>query len=144
MTGVASLNQAFGRTGNASLSFNRGVNLVQGFMEPVFTDSLSLAVGGRLTDRLNLQVSSAMAFGNVGARTAQTKYRNFTGSSRLNFGLTSRSSMFAEYLYSRHDIGAAVERIATLPRAQARQSGRVGFSMRVPVIRQWVHSRERS
>lgn len=144
MTGVASLNQALGRTGNASLSFNRGVNLVPGFTEPVFSDSVTLAVGGRLTKRLSLNASTALAMGNVGASTDQTRYRNYTGSSRLNIGLTSRSSMFAEYLYSRHDIGSAIERIATLPREQARQTGRVGFTVRVPVIQQWVHPQERN
>lgn len=142
MTGNASLNQAFGRSGTASLSFNRGVSLVQGFMEPVFADSLTLAAGGRLRNRLDLRISAALALGNVGANADQSKYRNYTGSGRLTFKLTSRSSLFATYLYSRHDIGAGVERIATLPGAQAQQSGRVGFSMRVPVIQQWVRPRE--
>lgn len=141
-TANANLDRAIGRTGQVGVEYNRGVTLLQGFAAPVFSDSVGASGQGRLTRRLNLRVSAVCLLGNVGASGIQNRYRSYTGSSLLTYSFSQRIGFNAQYLYYKYGIGDAVREIGAVPPAQARHTGRVGLTVAVPVIRQWVIPRE--
>lgn len=141
LTGSAHLDHSIGRTGHLTLAYDRGAHLMQGFTRPVFADSISAGASVRLAPRFSLQASVSGANGNVGASSAQNSYRNYTGSARFTTNVTRRAGVYAEYLYYRHHLGAMVDVVGTPSGAHGRQTGRVGFTLLVPVIREWVVGR---
>lgn len=141
VTGSAHLDHSVGRTGRLSLSYDRGARLMQGFTQPVFSDSVRAGASVKLASRFSLSASAEGTNGKVGASSDQNHFRNYTGSTRLSVSVTKRSGLYAEYLYYRHDLGPMVDAVGTPPGAHGRQTGRVGFTLLVPVIREWVVGR---
>ncbi len=56
--GSASLVHQMGRTWNARAQYRREVGYLEGFAQPVFSDSANVAVGGLITRRLDLSLNA--------------------------------------------------------------------------------------
>ena len=128
MTGSAVLAHALGRTGHAALTYNRGVQLVQGFSAPVLSNSITANV--MVQPFSHAQIFSAVRYftGVVGTGEGDNAYRALIGQTGVNVRITRTTTMYTSYSYYEHKIGNDVELIARTTHAQSRHSLRVGIS----------------
>ena len=138
VTLTANLDQAIGRTGHLTLAYDRSAQLVQGFTQPVFADTVTASAGARIGARVNVSVLAAAGNGFVGAHVALNSYRTYTASTSVSLAVSSNTSVSGEYLFYEHALGNGVERIASVPNAQRRQTARVGLNWRLPLLREWI------
>ena len=142
LTGSATLVRELGRKGSAALSYERGVQMIDGLRAPVFADSVRGSVTASLTSRVSLTNGITYTFGAVGLRSGNNDYRTVSGSSEVNVDVTRGTALYVGYIYAANTLGSSVELPIGVPNVYGRQSVRVGLSVRMPVI-QRPPSRER-
>jgi len=138
VTGTVNLDQAFTRYSHATLTYTRGVQLLEGFVEPVYSDSLTAAINGAIGARVHLATSASYSMGEVGLSGNNNDYRAWNTGGRMTVDLSRLSMLYVSYGFSSSDIGSGVQLVHDVPYTQRRHSLRVGASLRVPVIRRRV------
>jgi hypothetical protein len=136
VTGDATLTRAIGRTWNARLGLKRDVHLLEGFTQPVLSNSLSTSFGGALTRRVSVASSIGMSSGTVGVVSAAAKnnYWNWTAGAGLRVTVTRRSALEAQYFYYGHRFDQDVRLAPGLANQQKRQGVRVGLTWQTPML----------
>lgn len=138
--GNARLTHALGQSWVAALTYNRDLQLVNGFSEPFLTDAVVASIGGFLGPRVRLTLATGVNWGDYGYGLEVDADRRRTRTAyvtpALQFALTSYLAVEASYFYYRYrfDEGAAVLPDGFLPRYE-RQGFRVGLSTWVPLLR---------
>lgn len=138
LNGSVVLSRLFGRTWSASFNANRGTEFVPGLVEPVFSDSLGLSVGGLLARRVEWTTSLNGTRGEVGFDKAYGTFVAAGASTNVNFALTRHLGVYAQYGLYHHRVPPRASSIPTVARF-SRQSASVGISMWIP-----VYARERT
>lgn len=134
VVGNAGLNREIGRTWRATVGYNRGVGFVEGFGQPVFSDTLNASLNGFFSRRVDFSAIGGLSVGDVGLASSQSGFRTYTASSRVRVAVSSMVALSAEYLYYYYDIGGAVAVPAGVPSSLARNSARVGVSFWLPLL----------
>jgi len=134
VTGNARLNREIGRTWNASLAYNRGVGFVETFSEPLFSDSLTVGVGGMVNRRLQITSSIASSVGDVGLSGNGNGFDTYTGTVGVNFGLTRYMGLGVNYSYYRYSFESGVFLPAGFSREMDRQSVQAHLRVWVPLV----------
>ena len=86
VNGNAALARALGRTWSASIAYNRSMNFVAAFTEPVLSDSVFGSFGGLLAPRLSWTSGAGLSRGQVGF-TATEHFTTYSASSGVTYGL---------------------------------------------------------
>jgi len=135
MTGDATLTRMIGRTWNARLAVKRDVHLLEGFAQPVLSNSLSTSIGGALNRRMSVSSSIAVSSGTVGVVSATgSNYWNWTAGAGWRLTLSRRSTLDAQYFYYGHRFDNTVLLAPGLATQQIRQGLRVGVTWQTPVL----------
>lgn len=139
LNGGASIARGFKRTWSSSLIFNRTTEFLAGFTTPLFSDSLSAAVGGQLARRVEWT-------GGVGGGRSQVgfgadRFFTYSGTTRLSAGLTRHLGLYAQYTYYHYELPPGSSVIELLPE-MSRQSVSVGLSAWVPIINRMREPRD--
>ena len=134
MTANATLARPIGRNGRASLTYDRGAQMVIGLETPVFADSVTADVSRSFGQRVSASGNFRYYWGGVGAGAEGNHYKTMTGSGRVTVAITRRTQAYAEYAYTENDLGTDVSLPSGAPGKARRQSARAGLSLRVPVI----------
>ena len=134
MTGMASLNYAIGRSDRATLSYDRSVRLVEGFLRPVFADSLTGTLAVNPSARVRAVTSASYVTGNVGVGTSDNAYGAWTAAANMNVRMTRTAGVYLSYSYYQHRLGDGVELIEGVTSAALRHSLRVGVSAEISLI----------
>jgi hypothetical protein len=130
------LNQDFGRTWKARLSYNRGIGYLEAFRQPILSDAVSLSVGGFFSRRVDFHVNGGVSVGHLGtAASSQNQFHSYTADSRLRFAFASRWAMYGEYLFYDYGAGAAVVLPSGVPPSLGRNSARVGLTWWLPLVK---------
>jgi hypothetical protein len=132
LTGSAALNHMIGRTWNASLTFDRGVEFPDALPQPVVSDRVTVGIGGLWGRRMTLR---ARATGGIGNTTldAAGQYRTFGAELRAAVLVGRRWHWFAEPFYFRHD-ASGVALIAGVPAATSRLGVRTGLDVQLAFL----------
>ena len=132
LTGSAALNHMIGRTWNASLTFDRGLDFPDALPQPVISDQVSLALGGYWGRRLSVRARATGGIGNV-ALEQEGQYRTFGTEVRASVILKRRWQWFVEHFYFQHEAsGAALA--GGLPAASYRRGIRTGLDMQLAFL----------
>ena len=121
--GGVALAHPFSRSWSLRAFYRRGVTFLDGSDRPFLSDSVSIGLAGLVTRRLDVSVTAGAVLGDIGLEAgvagAATPYDTYTGSSRVRFGLTNSTALFAEYLatYSRYNSG-----VPAAARSQSRRA----------------------
>jgi hypothetical protein len=132
LTGSAALNRMIGRTWNATLRFDRGLDFPDVLPQPVVADSLSVGVGGFWGRRFNLRMRATGGIGSTGF-DGDGEYRTFGTEVRAGLMVGRRWQWFAEHFFFQHEAsGAALA--AGLPAATSRQGVRTGLDVQLAFL----------
>jgi hypothetical protein len=136
MTGDAAVTRMIGRTWNARTSFNRSVNMLEGFADPVLANTFNASLGGSLQRRVSVSSWTSLSTGEVGLTGEDGNgYSNWSAGAGLSILIGHRGSIEAHYFY----VGDEFEENVQLPpglshQARERQGVRIGFTWRGPLV----------
>jgi hypothetical protein len=126
------LDHQFGRTWNASLKYERGVGVIDGLAEPVFTDGVSLNVGGLLNRRTTLSAIASYSAGESAFTQGTPGFDTYMGAVRLGIAVSKSLSTFADYTYYSYDFSQATTLLDGAPEKLGRNALRVGLAFWTP------------
>ncbi len=141
VTGIVNLDQQLGRYSHLGFTYNRGVQLLEGFVKPAFTDTVSANAASAIGRRVQLAATASYSFGEVGL-SPDSDYSTWNGTGRVSFAVTTQTLLYASYGYSTHNVGRGVELLTNVPYSLDRTQLRVGASVRVPMIRKRLIERK--
>ncbi len=131
----AALVRELGRTWTASLAYNRSESFVETFLQPVFSDSVTAGIGGRLSRRVQLQTSVGVASGNVGLLASLANaFRTYFASAGLRLDASRTVSVGFDYAYYQYRFGGGVQLPPGLEPQSELQSARVYVSLWAPLM----------
>lgn len=135
LQGTVTLRRNLGRTWDAQASYRRIVHFIEGFTDPLFTESVSAGFGGQVGRYFRADATVAHAFGGVGrGKSAGKSYGSKSVSAQFARPLTRQLSMFTEYLYLRQHLGEDITLPAGFAHSLNRHSIRLGLSLGLPLI----------
>ena len=131
VTGNAHLRHQLSRTWNLGVAYTRGVGLVGGFSEPIFSDATSASTSGAV-GRVFLRGTAGYTNGRVGLQTSDSNFKSVQSSATVTVPVTRRRlSVFGTYFYYRH----LFDRSASLPLGLvpkvSRQGVRAGLTLKI-------------
>ena len=115
----------WGRSWQADARYDRSAGFVDGFSEPVFSNTSSASVQGLPLPRLDFIASVSYAVGNVGFGSTNNGFETTTGNTQLRYALFRNLAAYGQYFYYHYNFDAGVVLPGTVP-PHARQAGRVG------------------
>jgi hypothetical protein len=84
------------------LTYQRGVQTIEGVPAPLFAEEVRVVAAGRLARRITLDASGGLSWGTMGV-VRLSAYRGETITGRLRASLTPHLSLEAQYGYSRYE-----------------------------------------
>lgn len=134
LVGRANLQQQLRRNWRASVGYNRGLNFVDGFAVPIFSDSLNARVVGLLTQRLSASGTFAYSFGGLDDLSSSGRYRSRRTIVELRGALTRQLDSFVQYVNYHHTFPDAALLLAGAPLRLNRQGVRAGVTFVMPLL----------
>jgi len=134
-TGSADFEYQFQRTWRAKANYRRGIEYIVDIPEPVYANSLGLAIDGFVTRRVDLVVSGGYSSGESLLNSSALAYDTYTGSIRVRYALSRLSAMYAEYMYYFYDFAQGTPLLVGVPPALERHGVRAGFTLWMPALR---------
>ena len=131
LNGGATLAHDFQRTWNAAVIVNRDTELHPGFVAPLFSDGVTVALGGMPTARTEFTVNASARRGHVGF-DATNRMNSQSAVARVSTGITTKTGLFCQYTYYRYELLPGATVVELLPRS-ARQQFSIGVTMWLPV-----------
>jgi hypothetical protein len=131
----AHLAREIGRSWTARTDYRRGLQWIQGFPEPVFSDSVTLGAGGYLGSRAQLSFGAAYSDGEAGLSGGSSGLKMYTGHARLRVALSRFAALSAQYVYYHQKLGAGFPRPAGVPGQLDRQTVLAGVDLWLPLLR---------
>jgi hypothetical protein len=135
VTGSANLNRQIGRSWSGTVSYSRGLQYVQGFSGPFFSDSVSAGLSGYVNARGRLSLSAAYSSGQVHPVGTSQGYGTYSGQAGYQLAVGRYLAVSADYSYYHY----LFDQAATLPvgmnQGVNRQSIRVGLNIWLPLLR---------
>lgn len=133
VTGSAGFSYEIARTWNAAISYNRGLQFVDTWPEPIFSDAVIAGVSGLLNSRTQLSVSARGLEGrgydeNVG------KGRTYSGVAGLSVAITRHISTGITYAYYRHKFTSGTVLAPGFPNEFDGQTIRASVSVWAPLF----------
>jgi hypothetical protein len=134
-TGSATLARHIGRTWNARLGLSRSVQLLEGFSQPLLTNSVTASFGGALGRHASLSSTATYSTGVGGvAAVGDNGYSDAAGAIGLHFIVSRNSGLDIHYFYASHQYSHDLLLSPALLAALQRQGLRVGFTWRARLL----------
>jgi hypothetical protein len=136
VTGNAMLTRQIGRTWRARLGATRSVQLLEGFTEPLLTNTGIVDVGGNLGRRLSVSASASYAAGVIGldANDANNNYENGSGAAGVRLRLSRWTALETQYSYYGHRFDSGVQLAPGVVSGLRRHGVRVSLTWLRPVL----------
>jgi hypothetical protein len=132
--GNAQLNRDIGRSWRAALAYGRYGYYADRLNEVVFSDSVSLSVGGLVTRRVSVYTGVGASYGHVGFSGGNNRARTTYAFAGLSTALGRYVALGGNYSYYLHSFGADVSLPGGIPREIDRHSIGVHLSMWAPLF----------
>jgi hypothetical protein len=133
LNGSASLTRGFGRSGSASLNYQRSTEFNAGFRDPLLTDVVSAGVNNQLGRRTAWSGQIGYMRGAIGFGSEAGHFDSYNAGGGLQFALTQRIGVFTDYSFYRYQVPAGSTVFNSLSRF-SRQSVTAGLSVWMPLI----------
>lgn len=134
VTGNVHLNREIGRTWNASLRYDRGVNVDNQLRQPTVSDSLSAGFGGLISRRVQYHASAGAARGYVGF-TNSSDYTSYTASTGIGFDVSRNTSLSVDYAFYNYGFAAAGLTPIGVPQKLTRNTVQANLNFWLPLMR---------
>ena len=132
--GSAQLIHEIGRTWSANAAYHRGLQFLESWPEPVFSDSAMAGIGGLVTNRVSAQLT-ARAIRGRGFQTGDgNRMVSYGAVAGLTFAVTRHINTGLNYSYYVHDFSDRVMPVPGLPDSLDRRSIRAFVSMWAPLF----------
>lgn len=133
--GDASLNREIGRSWVAIANYHRGLGMVAGFDQPLFSDAISGSVNGLITRRIDFSGSVAYTNGEIGIRSLTNRLGSYNGTARARYAISELFAIYGEYIVYWYDLANNLYVTGALPPNVLRQGVHVGLSLSLPLVR---------
>src|SRR5207245_985551 len=97
--GNASLTHEMARTWKASLRYDRGMQFVESFSQPFFSDAIAASVTGNPSRRADLALSGGYSTGAIGVSAQGGAFATYTGSAHFGISVNRHVAVYSEYLF---------------------------------------------
>jgi hypothetical protein len=131
----AHLDREMGRSWTASAAYRRGLQWIQGFSQPLYSDTVTLGAGGSLSSRAQLSFAAAYSNGEPALSGGPSSMKMYTGQAQLRYALTRFVALSAQYVYYDQKFGPGFLRPAGIPAQLDRQTVLVGIDLWLPLLR---------
>lgn len=125
---------AMSRSWTAGVGYLRNLQNISGFLQPVWADHLTAQVAGYVGRRLGLSVGAYYVTGND-LIYPTSKFYNYGGQARAQFGLSPNFAVYTQYMYYRYEYPSNFD----LPEGMSPMLGRhriqAGVSTWFPLLR---------
>jgi len=131
--GSVALAHRWARTWRADARYDRSAGFVDGFRDPVFSNTTSASVNGLPLPRLDFTASTSYAFGNVGFGGVDNSFSTTTATAQLRYALSRNIATYGQYFYYRYHFDAGVVLPGTVTPMLDRQGVSVGVTLWLPL-----------
>jgi len=137
VNGNAHLYRRFGRTWFTGLTYNRGQQVLEGFAQPFFTysDTVAGSISGRVGRDVGLSGGVSYSHNTYSIDAFSNVFNTFAGSARIQVPIMWALAVYAEGYYSQHDFQSRLGLIQGVPASHDRLGLRTGLTVSVPVLR---------
>jgi hypothetical protein len=125
----------FGRSWMARANYRRGLEYVVDLPTPVFADSVSAAVDGLLSRRVDVTASMGYSRGESLLARSNLSFDTYTASARVRYALTRTLATYGEYLYYFYSFHQSTPLETGFLSGLERSGVRVGLTLFVPAMR---------
>jgi hypothetical protein len=119
---------------NAQLSFDRGLQAIEGTPRPFIADTVTAGINGYISRRISLRVLPSYASG-VDVEEDGLRYHSLLAQTRLDMAMSRNWAAYVEHFYYRYQFPASASLPSVLTAGMNRQGLRVGLSLWTPVAR---------
>lgn len=133
LLGSADLDHHIGQTWVARVSYRRDWQFVEGFVAPLFTDAVSLGVGGSLSRRATLGANGSYRYGAMGYSNAN-RHNAYGATGWIRYAATRSLFIYSQYLYYQYGFATTALLPVGIPQTFARNGVRAGVFFSVPLI----------
>lgn len=131
----ATLAREIGRTWTATVGYNRGAAFVETFQQPVFSDAVTVGLGGRISRRLQVQSSVGVTTGNIGLLgSSNDAFHASFASLGLRVDASRTASVGLDYSYYRYHFAGGIQLPPGFGPQSDSQSVRVYVSLWAPLM----------
>jgi hypothetical protein len=130
LLGEANLTHHMGRTWAANVGYHRGWQMVEGFAEPFFLDSITIGTSGMLNGRASVGTSASYVLGSSGLSSKDGRHASYTGSGWLRIPVSRTLQLYSQYLY----YGYVFSDLSLLPDRYPRRLGRNGVRIGLSIV----------
>ncbi len=132
--GDAGLSQQLFRTWSLALGYSRGLNFIDGFGVPIFSDSVSARLAGQFTRRVGAYARASYSIDRFGAVSPSGQYRSHRSVAGIRVNLTQKLDGYVQYVnYHRAFPDTALLLQGALPMLN-RQGINGGLTFTLPLI----------
>jgi hypothetical protein len=133
--GNVGLQHEIGRTWTSRVAYTRDVGFVEGFVDPMLSDSVTAGIMGLVSRGINVLGSTTYSHGRpANASLSGREHDAFAANVRVQKALSRTLALFGQYVYYKTNNGAAVQ--LSSPFAEFdRQVVRGGLTWWTPIIR---------
>jgi hypothetical protein len=132
-TGSAALNHEIGRTWSANLAYNRGLQFLETWDEPLFSDSAVAGIGGSMSRRVQAQAAVRWLRGRNHFNSDRGRIEAYGGTAGVMVAVTRYVNTGVTYAYYQHRFPVELV-MPGFPRDLERQSIRAYVSVWVPLF----------
>jgi len=97
--GNATLSREIGRSWNAALAYNRTVELLAAYAQPVLGDAVTAGIGGLINRRVQVDASVGAFFGNVGFSGGLNAFDTYTAGASALLSISREMALRVSYSY---------------------------------------------
>jgi len=133
--GGATFGYQFGRSWQARMVYRRGLDYVAELSQPVFSDSVSAAVDGFLTDRWTVTVSGGYSSGESAVLSNSSTFDTYTGTVKIRYAVSRMWAANVDYVYYYYDFRGGLRLPPGVPPTLERNGLRAGLTMWMPAFR---------
>ena len=134
VNGNVRLNHEIGRTWMANLTYNRGLQFMETWPEPVYSDSAVAGLGGEISRRVQFQAAARWLRGRSYFETDRDRLESYGGSATLSVAITRHINSGVSYGYYHHRFQNLIAPVPGFPGELERQSARAFVSVWVPLF----------
>jgi hypothetical protein len=134
VTGNAVVRRELGRTWNASLTYNRGVQFVEGLTGPLRADSFQTLLSGLLSHRFDVSAFAGYSRGQLGLGSTDPGYDTLQAGTSLRYAFARTLSFQAEYQYYMYDFSQGARLPPGVAPTTNRNSVRIGLTGWLPLV----------
>lgn len=115
------------------LDYDRGVQVIEGFTQPIFSDGVMARLSGLLGPRIEASLEVGGAIGQVGV--PGRRYHNFQGAAQVRYAFTRYMAVEVQGLAYQYDFEPSTTLVEFMPREMDRRGARVSLVFWLPVTR---------